>query len=74
MQKDAIDNDDLIRLRGLIYSLTYFLEDVLRDGVPKPPPPRASADAQSADQEWHECRWQLVNEANQFLEETGDWV
>jgi hypothetical protein len=74
MNKDAIDHDDLIRMRGMIDSLAYFLEDVLKEGVPKPPPLRASADAKSADQEWHECRWQLVREAKQFLDETGEWV
>ena len=78
MNKDQIDNDDLIRMRGIILTLASHLSEVLRDGLPEPPKRGRSKeewrDAGSAHEEWHEERWQTVRDAEAFLKETEGWV
>ena len=73
-----MNDDDLIRMRGMILMLSSILEEVLTDGLPKPPKKRRNAeemrDAYSAHEEWHECRWQSVREAKAFLKETEGLV
>lgn len=70
--KHEFDADDVIRMRGLLLSVTHYLRDIMENGIPKPPPRRASVDAKSADMEWHECRWHDIKQAEEFLKETED--
>ena len=78
MNKDHIDNDDLLRIRALIYSLMSLSSELLTDGLPKPPKRGRSLqehmDAFSAHEEWHESRWNTVRAAEEFLKETEGWV
>lgn len=70
MSADAYDADDLVRMRSLLIGLTGYFKDVMENGIPKRLTKRASADAVSADMEWHECRWHEIREAEAFLFET----
>lgn len=78
MNKDSLDNDDLMRIRALILTLSSTLSEVLTDGLPKPPKKCRNTeewrDALSAHEEWHECRWNSVREAEAFLKETEGLV
>ena len=78
MNKDQIDNDDLIRMRGIILMLASHLSEVLTDGLPKSQKKGRTdeerRDAGSAHEEWHEERWQTVRDAEAFLKETEGWV
>ena len=70
--KCNMDADQVIRMRGLLLSVVHMLEDVLEDGVPKPPGRRASADDKSSNMEWHEVRWSTIRDAEELLRETED--
>lgn len=70
MKEKNLDADEVIHMRGLLHCLTYFFKDVLENGIPKKPPARASVDAKCADEEWHECRWALIRDAEEFLRDT----
>ena len=78
MNIQSIDRDDLIRIRGLLMTLAGHLSEVLSDGLPEPPKKARSRedwrDALSAYEEWHECRWQTVRDAEAFLKETEGWT
>jgi len=69
-----MDYDDLIRIRAIIFNLTSIAEELLTDGLPKPRRKGRSRQEQmdnaSADEEWHETRWQVVRAAEAYLEET----
>jgi len=69
-----MDYDDLIRIRAIIFNLTSIAEELLTDGLPKPRKKGRSHQEQmdnaSADEEWHETRWQVVRAAEAYLEET----
>jgi hypothetical protein len=69
-----IDYDDLIRIRSIIFNLTSIAEELLTDGLPKPRRKGRSQqermDNASADEEWHETRWQVIRAAEAYLEET----
>ena len=73
-----LDHDDLLRIRGMLMTLSSMLEEVLTDGLPTPPTRGRSIeewrDAISSHEEWHECRWQAVKDAEKFLKETEGWV
>jgi hypothetical protein len=62
--------DQILRMRGLLLNITHCFKDIMEDGIPKPLSRRASRDALSADLEWHECRWSLIRDAEEFLRET----
>lgn len=66
--------DDLIRIRAIIFNLTSIAEELLTDGLPKPRKKGRShqerMDNASADEEWHETRWQVIRAAEAYLEET----
>ena len=70
--KCNMDADQVLRMRGILRAVTYMLQDVLEDGVPKPPGKRASMDERSADMEWHEGRWSVIRDAKELLRETED--
>jgi hypothetical protein len=70
MAANTYDADDLVRMRSLLIGMTGYFKDVMENGIPKPPPRRASVDAKSADMEWHECRWYEIRKAEAFLAET----
>ena len=72
MNDHHFNADDFIRMRGLLHSMTGYFKDVMENGIPKPPPRRAGVDAMSADMEWHECRWNEIREAEQFLRDTEE--
>ena len=69
-----MDYDDLIRIRAIIFNLTSIAEELLTDGLPKLGRKGRSRQEQmdnaSADEEWHETRWQVVRAAEAYLEET----
>lgn len=69
-----MDYDDLIRIRAIIFNLTSIAEELLTDGLPKPRKKGRSHQEQmdnaSADEEWHETRWQVIRAAEAYLEET----
>ena len=68
-----MDYDDLIRIRCIIFNLTSIAEELLTDGLPKPRKKGRSHQEQmdnaSADEEWHESRWQVIRAAEAYLEE-----
>jgi hypothetical protein len=78
MNIDTIDRDDLIRIRAIIMSLASVLSEVLTDGLPAAPKRGRSKqdwiDAMSAYEEWHECRYNSVRAAEEFLKETEGWT
>lgn len=71
------DNDDLLRVRGLILSLVGISEDLLENGLPRPPSvsmrTEAGRDAWSSYQESMEVMWYSITEAVEFLRESEDW-
>lgn len=71
MNNDQLDvgRDDVVKLLGIIRSLSGYLEGVLDDGVPRRLPRRASVDAVSADMEWWEERRYAINDAEEVLKE-----
>jgi len=78
MNKDQIDYDDLIRIRGIISTLASDLSEILSDGLPKPPKKGRSKqdwiDAMSSHEEWYEVRGCSLKAAEEFLKETEGWV
>ena len=70
MAKAEIDPDDYMAMRARLHAMTFYLEDVMEHGLPKPLPRRASVDAQSAQMEWWDERTYAIKEAKELLEAT----
>ena len=64
-----MDAADVARMRGLLSTLAYYLDDVLSDGIPKRGRGR---DAGSAHAQWIEDRSEAVKEALALLADTSD--
>ena len=73
-----IDRELVVRMRGILLSVTHCLQEILEDGLPKPPARKGSMqdrmDSQSAHQEWHECRWQMIRDADEVLKDTESFA
>lgn len=69
---NGFDVNDVIRMRGLLLGITVYLKEFMMGDAPKPPPRRASVDAQSDYMEWYQCRMEAISEAEELLQETED--
>jgi len=68
----GFDTNDVIRMRGMLQGITAYLKEFMVGDARKPPPRRASIDAQSDYMEWYQCRMEAISEAEELLQKTED--